>query len=69
VVEKYNFDSKIVEGDGFFTNTPRLLTGIQTADCFNVQLIGSNYVANLHCGWKASILVLLKMPWSFLIKK
>lgn len=69
VVEKYNFDDKIEEGDGFFTNTPGLFTGIQTADCFNVQLMGSNYAANLHCGWKSIYLGIIENALELFDKK
>lgn len=39
--------------DGIYTDKPNIALGIMTADCFNVQLIGKNIIANLHCGWKS----------------
>jgi len=39
--------------DGIITSKPDLPLGILTADCFSVQLIGKNNIANLHCGWRS----------------
>jgi len=40
-------------GDGIITKKENTPIGILTADCFNVQLIGDESIANLHCGWKS----------------
>ncbi|MCA1927103.1 MAG: polyphenol oxidase family protein [Calditerrivibrio sp.] len=60
VIKPEKKESEIVEGDGTFTNIPDLFTGIQTADCFNVQLIGREYVSNLHCGWRSIFLGIIE---------
>lgn len=39
--------------DGIITSKSDLPIGILTADCFSVQLIGKNNIANLHCGWRS----------------
>ncbi|HCW92570.1 MAG TPA: hypothetical protein DHM44_02705 [Flexistipes sinusarabici] len=53
----YNYDNKDknkAEGyDGIITSHLDLPLGILTADCFSVQLIGGNNIANLHCGWRS----------------
>lgn len=41
------------EADGIYTRTSGLPIGILTADCYTVQLIGSEGVCNLHCGWRS----------------
>lgn len=46
-----NNDERI--GDGIITTKRNTPIGIMTADCFNVQLIGENSIANLHCGWRS----------------
>lgn len=60
VIKPQKNDYKIVEGDGTFTNIPDLFTGIQTADCFNLQLIGGEYISNLHCGWRSIFLGIIE---------
>ncbi|MCB4204158.1 polyphenol oxidase family protein [Deferribacterales bacterium Es71-Z0220] len=47
-------------GDGLITKKTNLPIGIMTADCFNVQLIGKEYIANLHCGWKSIYLGIIE---------
>ncbi|MCX8083531.1 MAG: polyphenol oxidase family protein [Calditerrivibrio sp.] len=46
-------EKALVEADGIFTSLEGVVTGIQTADCWTVQLIGCTYVCNLHCGWRS----------------
>jgi len=46
------YDFSIEEGDGIFSVLNNFFSGIQTADCWTVQLIGKNYFANLHCCWR-----------------
>lgn len=55
-----NYDFAIEEGDGIFTSLNGVITGIQTADCWTVQLIGESYVANLHCGWRGIFLGIIE---------
>lgn len=56
-VNIYDYDNKNEnkEGgyDGIITSKPDVPLGILTADCFSVQLIGGNNIANLHCGWRS----------------
>jgi polyphenol oxidase len=44
-------------GDGIITQTPRLLLGIQTADCLPVMLVdpGHRAVGVFHAGWRGTL--------------
>lgn len=53
VLEIDKVSSDAPEADGVYTRQAYLATGIMTADCFNVQIIGETSLANLHCGWKS----------------
>ncbi|MEF3253983.1 MAG: polyphenol oxidase family protein, partial [Deferribacterales bacterium] len=60
IINIKTYSYQLEEGDGFFTNLPDIFTGIQTADCFNVQVVGENYLANLHCGWRSIFLGIIE---------
>ena len=44
-------------GDGLITNTPRLLLGIQTADCLPIILVDTtrHSVGVFHAGWRGTV--------------
>ena len=45
------------KGDGSLTNTPRLLLGVQTADCVPILLVDpkKRAVAAVHAGWRGTL--------------
>ncbi len=63
-----NCDYSIEEGDGIFTSLDGFITGIQTADCWTVQLVGENYIANLHCGWRGLFLGIIENAYNLFSK-
>jgi YfiH family protein len=49
--------SRQLVGDGLITNTPELLLGIQTADCYPIMLVDTKHkaVGVFHAGWRGTV--------------
>jgi len=57
IVHHINTPGSAQEGDALITQTPRLLVGVQTADCLPILMAHKKekIVAAVHAGWKGSL--------------